>query len=197
MIWSAAFEDSEWCRAEYTTLESKEKSGSGFRYVIAKVDEASLPGFASAKIHVDFSQDRDGPSGSGLLRLRYGMNGDPLPPATFRLAADVDKELKTARVQIKAERMNGFISRPETLSQSTGLSWQTSPALGCEVAEAMIGLGNNTAAFKVLNALQQQCPRAVRPKQLDGLALVRNKDWKGAQPYLASCTPAANLIQKR
>ena len=184
MMWSSTFEDSEWCKKEYNTLESKENSGTGFRYVIAKLDESALPGFASGKIHVDFSQDRDGPSGSGLLRLLHGIHGEPLPPAAVRLAADVDAEIKSARAQIKAARTNGFANRLETLSQSTGLAWQTSPALGCEVAEAIIGLGNNAAALKLLRELQQQCPRAVRPKQLEGLALARNKDWEGAQTLL-------------
>lgn len=193
MMWSSTFEDSEWCKKEYNTLESKENSGTGFRYVIAKIDESPLPAFASGKIHVDFSQDRDGPSGSGLLRLLHGIHGDPLPPAAVRLAADVDEELKTARAQIKAARTNGFMNRLETLGDSTGLAWQTSPALGCEVAEAMIGLGNNTAALKLLRKLQQQCPRAVRPKQLEGLALARNKDWEGAQTVLGELHASGEL----
>ena len=193
MMWSSTFEDSEWCKKEYNTLESKENSGTGFRYVIAKLDESPLPSFASGKIHVDFSQDRDGPSGSGLLRLLHGINGDPLPPAAVRLAADVDEELKTARAQIKAARTNGFMNRLETLGESTGLAWQTSPALSCEVADAMIGLGNNPTALKLLRKLQQQCPRAVRPKQLEGLALARNKDWEGAQTLLGELYASGEL----
>lgn len=184
MIWSSAFEDSEWCKKEYNTLESKENRGNGFRYVIAKVDESPLPELASGKIHVDFSQDRDGPSGSGLLRVLYEIHGEPLPPAAVRLAAEVDEELKTARAQIKAAGTSGFMNRLEELSQSNGLAWLTSPALKCEVADAMIGLGDNAAALKLLKRLQQQFPRAVRPKQLEGLALARSKDWQGAQTVL-------------
>lgn len=184
MMWSSTFDDSKWCMKEYNTLESKENNGAGFRYVIAKLDEAPLSGLASGKIHVDFSQDRDGPSGSGLLRLLHGIHGEPLPPEAVRLAADVDDELKTARGRIKAARTSGFMSRLETLSQSTGLVWQTSPALGCEVADAMIGLGHHTTALKLLRDLQLKFPRAVRPRQLEGLALARNKDWEGAQTIL-------------
>lgn len=184
MMWSSTFDDSNWCMKEYNTLESKENSGTGFRYVIAKLDESPLPGLASGKIHVDFSQDRDGPSGSGLLRLLHGIHGKPLPPEAVQLAADVDEELKTARVKIKAARTSGFINRLETLSQSPGLAWQTSPTLGCEVAEAMIGLGNNAAALKLLRELHMKFPRAVRPKQLEGLALARNRDWEEAQAVL-------------
>ena len=46
MIWSSAFEDSEWCLGEYATLESKEKAKTGFRYVIAKLDTSPLPALA-------------------------------------------------------------------------------------------------------------------------------------------------------
>ena len=71
MMWSDEFEDSAWCLKEFTTLESKENSGNGFRYVIARLDAASLPGIAAAKIYVDFAQQREGPSGAGLLQLLY------------------------------------------------------------------------------------------------------------------------------
>lgn len=193
LIWSSAFEDSEWCMEEYNTLEQKEKGKTGFRYVIAKVDESPLPDLASGKIHVDFSQDRDGPSGSGLLRVLYGIHGEPLPEAAVQLAAGVDEELKTARAQIKAARTNGFMDRLETLSQSNGLAWQTSPALGCEVADAMIGLGSNVLALKLLRELQLRFPRAVRPKQLEGLALARSKDWHGAQTILGELHASGHL----
>lgn len=89
-----------------------------------------------------------------------------------------------ARAKIKAARTNGFMNRLETLGQSTGLAWQTSPALGCEVADAMIGLGHHAVALKLLRELQLKFPRAVRPKQLEGLALARHKDWEGAQSIL-------------
>lgn len=193
LIWSSAFEDSEWCMEEYNTLEQKEKNKTGFRYVIAKVDESPLPDLASGKIHVDFSQDRDGPSGSGLLRMLYGIHDEPLPPAAVQLAVEVDEELKTARAQVKAARTNGFLNRLETLSQSNGLAWQTTPALGCEVADAMIGLGDNAAALRLLKKLQHQFPRAIHPKQLEGLALARSKDWEGAQTVLGELHASGQL----
>ncbi|MBS0155341.1 MAG: DUF4071 domain-containing protein [Nitrospira sp.] len=193
LIWSSAFEDSEWCMEEYNTLEQKEKNKTGFRYVIAKVDKSPLPDIASGKIHIDFSQDRDGPSGSGLLRLLHGIHGEPLSPETVRLAADVDEELKISRAKIRAARQSGFLNQLETLAQSTGLAWQTSPALGCQVADAMLQLDHNTEALKLVRKLQLQFPRAVRPKQLEGLALARNKDWEGAQTILGELYASGEL----
>jgi hypothetical protein len=79
MMWSSDFNDSSWCLKEFTTLESKENAGDGFRYVIAKLDASPLPGLAASKIYVDFAELSEGPGGSGLLRLLYGLY--PLPPA--------------------------------------------------------------------------------------------------------------------
>lgn len=193
MIWSSAFEDSEWCKKEYNTLEVKENAGTGFRYVVAKIDEAALPGFASGKIHVDFSQDREGASGSGLLRLLYGLHGKPLPAEAVQLAATADDELRTARAQIKAAHIHGQVERLLELAQSTRLAWLTSPALGCEVADALIGLKQNEAALKLLTDLEVRFPQALRPRQLRGLALARSKDWKGAQTILGELYAAGEI----
>lgn len=193
MIWSSAFEDSEWCKKEYTTLESMENANAGFRYVIAKLDEAPLPPMAAAKIHVDFSQDQDGPSGSGLLRLLYGLQGKPLLPAAITLAAQVDEELRAARAQIKAARTNGDVQRLQDFSQSTGLAWASSAALGCEVADALIGLKRNDLALQVLDRLEKSFPRALRPKQLRGLAFARMKNVSAAQDILGSLYAAGAI----
>jgi hypothetical protein len=186
MIWSAAFEDSEWCMKEYNTLENLEAARTGFRYLIAKLDEAPLPPMAAGKIHVDFSQDRDGPSGSGLLRLLHGLHGKPLAPAAVQMAALVDEELRAARLQIRAARVNGDVERLLVLSQSTGLAWASSAALGCEVADVLIGMDRNEAALPVLDRLEAAFPRALRPKQLRGLAHARMKHLQAAQDILGS-----------
>ena len=80
LVWSSAFEDSEWCKKEFAYLDHRENANTEFRYVIAKLDTTSLPGFASVKIHVDFSERREGPGGSDVLRkMLYGLAGKPLP----------------------------------------------------------------------------------------------------------------------
>lgn len=193
MIWSSAFEDSEWCKKEFNTLESKEAAGAGFRYVIAKIDKAPLPDIAAGKIHIDFSQDPDGPSGSGLLRVLHGLHGNPLPPEAVQLAAQVDDELRTGRAQIKAARLNGDMKRLSDLSKSMGLAWLMSPALGCDVADAMIGLNEYEMSLEVLANLEKQFPRALRPKQLRGLTLARKKDWQGAQRVLGELYAAGEI----
>jgi hypothetical protein len=187
LIWSAFFEDSEWCMKEFNSLESKEAQGNGFRYVIAKVDHAPLPDLVTGKIHVDFSADRDGPTGSALLRLLYGLRGEPLPEQGVQLAALVDDQLATAKSAIRAARDIGSANRILELSKSTDLAWQTSPVLGSLAAEALIGLGprTNEAALDLIASLERAFPRALRPRQLRGLALARAGRTEEAQELLA------------
>jgi hypothetical protein len=187
MIWSSSFEDSAWCMSEFNALEAKEAAGKGFRYVIAKVDQADLPDLVLGKIFVDFSADRDGPTGSALLQLLYGLrgaNGEPLPEPAIRLSAIVDDQSKKADVAIKAAFEIGKADRLVELSKSTDLAWQTSPALGCAVAEALIGLKQVPQALELISMLGERFPRALRPKQLQGLALARAGRTDDAQLVL-------------
>jgi hypothetical protein len=193
LIWSAAFEDSEWCKKEFNALEAKEAAGTGFRYVIAKVDNADLPDLVLGKIHVDFSADRDTPTGGALLRLLHGLKGEPLSPAAVQLAATVDGDFRSAQAQIQGARDVGNVDRLLELSKSTALAWQTSPMLGCTVADALIGLKKNAVALELLRVLGEKFPRALRPQQLRALALARSGKWDDAQLILGELYKAGEI----
>jgi tetratricopeptide (TPR) repeat protein len=193
MMWSSKFEDSEWCKKEFNTLETKENSRSGFRYVIAKLDNSALPGFASGKIYVDFAEHRAGPSGTGLLRLLYGLTGDPLPPAAVQLAAQVDEETTDALNTIRSARAVASTATLMELAARQSLAWLSSPMLGCEVADALIALGEYDEALTVLEQLQRQFPKALRPQQLVGLALARSGQWEKAQILLGKLYAAGEI----
>jgi len=184
LVWSDSYETSEWCKKEFNYLEGRENKKTGFRYVIAKLDSTELPGFASGKIHVDFSQRREGPGGSDVLRMLHGLAGKPLPEAAVKLASSIDEEINHARVQIKAARECADVPRLLELAKSTHLAWLNSPALGCAVAEALIGLKANDAAIEIVSGLATRFPKTARPKQLWGLALARKGDWRSAQTVL-------------
>jgi len=62
LVWSARNEDSEWCKKENAKLETMENAGQGFRYVIGRVDSSQVPGFAAAKLWIDFSEQPEGPA---------------------------------------------------------------------------------------------------------------------------------------
>jgi tetratricopeptide (TPR) repeat protein len=193
MIWSSSFEDSKWCLDEFNALMARRNADEAFRFVIVTVDGTKVPALAAGNIRVDFSSDRDGPAGSNLLRLLYGLNGNPLPPEAVRYAADFDDQFLTARSRIKTASELGNKKRLAELASSTDLVWQTSPALGCQAAEALIGLDDTDAALVVLQALQSKFPRAIRPKQLQGLALARARRYEEAAEVLGELYNAGEL----
>ncbi|MGH9720862.1 MAG: toll/interleukin-1 receptor domain-containing protein [Bryobacteraceae bacterium] len=173
MIWSSAFEDSEWCKREFNALDHKETSQTGFRYVIATLDSTVLPGFAAAKINVDFSSQKQGPDGSGLLKMLYGLSGEPLPAEAVKLAAQVDEESKIALAEIHSARTAGDQKRLVELSH-----W--------EAANALIALDQEQAALEILGRVESMFPKGFCTKQIRGLALARMGDVQEAQIVLRS-----------
>jgi len=193
LVWSGEYEDSEWCKSEFNYLEGREKKRTGFRYVIAKLDQTRLPGFAEEKIFVDFSERREGPGGSDILRMLHGLAGKPLPEKAVKLAAEVDEEVKQARIKIKAARLDGDVNRLLELAQSEHLAWVNSPMLQCAVVESLIGLKRNDTALQLATKLCEQFPKTARPRQLQGLAESRMGNWKSAQTILGDLYMAGEI----
>ena len=193
MMWSSDFNDSSWCLKEFTTLESKENAGDGFRYVIAKLDASALPGLAASKIYVDFAELSEGPGGSGLLRLLYGLSGDPLPGGAIVLAEQIDEAAQNDLLTIRAARASGDSATIVRLCASDTVAWKSSPALSCEAAEALIALGDYPNALRILADVATAFPRALRPQQLTGLAMARSGDWQAAQLVLGRLYAAGEI----
>ena len=193
MVWSAAFEDSKWCMTELNTLITMEQNRPGFSYIIAKVDAAPLPAIAAGKLYVDFSDQPDGAAGVGMLRLLYGLSGQPLSPEAVQAAAVYDDRLKAGRAAIAAARAMGDAPRLMQLAAGDALEWKTTPALGCEAAEALIALKEYNAALDIVVPLIERFSRSVRPKQLQALAKARSGDWQGAQLGLGELYAAGEI----
>lgn len=173
MIWSSSFADSKWCTDEFNALTARRNEDPAFNFVILTLDAAKVPALVGGAIRVDFAGDRDGPAGSNLLRLMYGLNGQPLPAAAVKFAAEFDQQNSAARTRIKTARDLGAKEALLDLAKSTELPWRTSPALACEVVDALIGMKETSAALEVVDTVEKAFPRALRPKQLRGLALAR------------------------
>lgn len=184
MAWSSASEDSEWCKKEYASFETRQSDDPSFHYVVVKLDAVKLPAAAQAKLWLDFSDSPEGPRGSNLLRLLYGLQNKPLPPQAVKLALEVDEDTKKNLISIRAARNNGDSERLTELAQSQSLVWQTSPLLLCEAADALIAMKKEEAALEILNRTEQLFPLSLRPRQLRALALARLKKWKEARHIL-------------
>jgi hypothetical protein len=195
LVWSGDYKDSEWCKQEFATLETKQNNQkNGFRYVIARIGDVEITGLAQAKFWVDFSEQREGPSGTSLLRLLYGLAGQPLPPAAVKMAAKVDDEMHEGHLGIKACREIGDAAGLVALTETDNTAWTTgSPMLMCEAADGLIAMGKIAEAIGVLDRAEQAFPKAVRPKQLRGLALARSGDTMQAQQVLGRLYAAGEI----
>jgi len=184
LVWSSTSSDSEWQRREYALFANREHGDKPFRFIVAKLDKAPLPGLLASRFFVDFSESREAPSGTPLLQLLYGLRGEPLPREAVSLAVDVDAEIRSARARIQAARSVGDADRLASMANSDSRVWHSSPVLLCQVAEALIALRQMDRALTVIEQCKRRFPKAVRPKQLHGLALARKGDWQEAQLVL-------------
>jgi tetratricopeptide (TPR) repeat protein len=170
---------------EYEQVVQLKGENPDFAYVLVTLDRSRLPAFASNSIYVDFSEFREGPSGTPLLQLLYGLRGQPLPPEAVELAAKVDAETKESLALIRGARSVGQSEKLMELAQRNTLAWLTSPSLLCQVIDALIALREYERALQVVEQCRRQFPQAIRPQQLQGLALARNGDWQKAQLILS------------
>lgn len=178
---------------EFATLETKQNQKDGFRYVIAKIDDSEITGLAQTKLWVDFSQQREGPSGEGLLRLLYGLEGEPLSPGAVKMAAKVDDEMREGLLGIRACREIGDAAGLVALAETDNMAWAGSPMLMCAAAEGLIAMNKMPEAITVLDRADQAFPKAVRPKQLRGLALARSGQTMDAQLVLGKLHAAGEI----
>jgi hypothetical protein len=193
MIWSGAYEDSEWCKQEFAKLETMQNQKKGFRYVIARIDDSEITGLAAAKLWIDFSTQREGPAGSGLLSLLYGLKGQPLPPAAVKLAAKVDAQMKDGLLSVTAARDAGDADALAALAQTGDMAWTGSPMLKCAAAEGLIAMKKIDEAIAILDQAEAAFPKALRPKQLRGLALARSGQTVQAQLVLGKLYAAGEI----
>jgi Flp pilus assembly protein TadD len=193
LVWSGKYEDSEWCKDEYAKLEGMQNAKKGFRYVIGRVDDSEIAGFAANKLWVDFSKQPEGPGGSGLLSLLYGLQGQPLPPAAVKLAAKVDEQMRDGLLSVKACRDAGDAGGLVALTATDDMAWTGSPMLLCAAAEGLIAMKKVPEALQVLDRAEQAFPKAVRPKQLRGLALARSGETMKAQLVLGKLYAAGEI----
>ena len=184
LIWSGKYEDSEWCKEEFGKLEGMQNSKRGFRYVIVRLDESEITGLAANKLWLDFSTQPEGPGGSGLLKMLYGLQGQPLPPEAVKLAANVDEQMRDGLLSVKACRDAGDADGLVALTATDDMAWKGSPMLGCAAAEGLIAMKKIPEALSVLDRIEQAFPKALRPKQLRGLALARSGETMKAQRVL-------------
>ena len=204
LIWSSATQDFDWVQREYQTLERLAADRKGFRFVPIRLDRSTLPLFAENRIFIDFADYPDGPNGGELLpRLLHAIADMPLSEEAARFAAEQDEAAQLAANKIRAAIDIGSEKRLMDLFQANGLPWRVTAALGCKAAEGLTKLGRNDELLAMLKQVEAQFPRAIRPKQLQALALARRaaktkkqRTWTKRKRSWLSCTQPESGIQR-
>jgi tetratricopeptide (TPR) repeat protein len=187
LIWSRADSDSTWIRREHHVLEREAAVKRGFRFVAVLLDDSKPPSFAANLDFPDFSSFPEGPNGGAFLRLLYALVGEPLSREAARFALDWDDAAERETARVRAAIRNGNPERLLQMVEEGGSVWASLPALPCKAAEGLIKLGRPTEAISLLERIIHTFPKALRPKQLLALALVRrggNDDLADAQRVL-------------
>ncbi len=173
LIWSNAAKDSDWVRKEYNTLERMATENKNFQFVPVVVEPVKLPPFAANRVFVDFSEYPDGPNGGDLLRLLHAIAGKALSDEAVHFANEQDELSKEQVVKVNAAIKLGNAEKIKQLSEQDILPWKTSSALGCRAANGLIKMKRYDDAITILDKLEKQYKKALRPKQLKALALAR------------------------
>jgi MAP3K TRAFs-binding domain len=139
------------------------------------------------------SKQPEGPGGSTLLQLLYGLQGQPLPPAAVKLAAKVDDQMRDGLLSVKACRDASDVNALVALTETNDMAWTGSPMLPCAVVEGLIAMKKIPEALKVLDRFEEAFRKALRPKQLRGLALARSSDATKAQLVLGRLYGAGEI----
>jgi hypothetical protein len=196
LIWSSTTKDSVWVNDEFETLQQRANDDPNFIFVPIKIDSSKLPAFAANRIYIDFTSYPDGPNGGDLLRLLHALADKPLSDEAVHFANDQDEAAAVAIARINTAIRNSQPGKLKTLFSEGGLIWKTSAALGCKAAEGLTRLGYVDEAIEVLDQVEKQFSKAIRPKQLKGLALARrgkDQDLERAQDILGTLLEQNNL----
>jgi hypothetical protein len=171
--------DTTWVSRERAVLERTAGERADFTFMVVQVGEGELSPLPQNRIFRGFATYPDGPAGGELLRFLHAVAGLVLSPEAEQVAQDQDRAARQGTDEVRQAIRADNPDRLVQLFAQDGLPWKTSTVLGGRVAQGLIDLGRNREAIEVLEALEQQFRKAVRPRQLHALALARRAEHSG------------------
>jgi tetratricopeptide (TPR) repeat protein len=193
ILWSSRTPDSRWCERERDTMVAlKDRAGSSFHFVWAKLDHEELPPFGSLDLYVGFEDSPEGPRGVKLLELMCGMRNVPVDEEARRLAEKVDEDARQTMIAIRGAIRAGNAARLKEIGMSQDPGVLASPARVLEAAQGLISLKKCDDALEVLEQALTHFPGSLRAKQLKGLALRRLDRFQEAIDVLAELEAAGH-----
>jgi len=189
LLWSKDTGDSEWVESEYNLMESRRantaKSEFPFHFAVATLDDKKPPGLTQGRLWVDFSKYPDGPTGAELVRLLFGLRGEPLDPPAVRKIFEAEEEVRDEPARLRADASANDYAAIHQRALSDARAYVDSAALPALAAEILVAGKQDKLALEVLDDAAKRFPKSIRLNQLKGLALRRTGDVPAAIKELA------------
>jgi tetratricopeptide (TPR) repeat protein len=173
LVWTAAASESDWVDAEYKKMRDLKKERSTFHFVIAKLDAHSLPFLEHDTLYVDFTQYPEGPRGGELLRLLFGLVGQPLSGPAVKAIQDLDEDTTEVLRRLNAARDRGDASTIVEVVLQDAPALHATPVALSVAADSLIAMKEYDEALRILAIARARFAKSIRPRQLEGLALRR------------------------
>jgi tetratricopeptide (TPR) repeat protein len=184
VVWSGDAAQSEFVRGELAVMRQLAKSRPGFHYVLATLDRAELPFLEQGDLYVDFTTYPEGPRGGELLKLMFGLMGQPLSDQAAREIHQINEETTLLVRRITAARESGSRGILEQIAADQPEALNTTSLPYSVLVEALIGIGSPELGLELARRARQTFSRAVRLQQLEALALRRLGRSEEAQQIL-------------
>ena len=184
LIWSQRSSDSTWVESEMDAMVSRKNNSAGtdfpFYFVLASLDQQMPPGLEGGQLYIDFSEYPDGPLGTDLVKLTFGLQGlPPNRPAVDRLLA-FERSIKNEPAELRAMAQAQLYDRIEARVNSQEPAYTTSATLPGVAVELLIRGKRYAVALAAVKQSLERFPSSVRLRQLYGLALRRSGQGEDA-----------------
>jgi len=164
--------DADWLEKRRQKLEERSAGDPDFHWVLCRCGGFEAPDLGPSEL--DLHGAAPGPHGSKLLDLLRSLRGgEDLPAKARELAPAIDREVRRSLETIREAAGRGEVRRLLGLWEEGGMAWESSPALGSAVVQALIDHGLYKDGLGILDELRERFPGALRPRQLEGLAQAR------------------------
>ena len=184
LIWSERSADSTWVESEVDAMVARKNNSAAstfpFYYVVASLDHRAPPGLQGGQLYMDFSEYPDGPMGTDLVRLTYGMQGKPPSQAAVQQLLAFEQSIKQEPDKLRAMAKANLYDRIEARISSDDPSYTTSATLPGVAVDLLIRGKKYPEAIRAAKQALERFPSSVRLRQLHGLALRRNRELDDA-----------------
>lgn len=184
LIWSERSADSTWVESEMDNMVARKNNSGGsnfpFYFVIASLDHRAPPGLQGGQLYMDFSEYPDGPLGTDLVKLTYGVQGKPPSQTAVQQLLAFEQSIKQEPDKLRALAKANLYDRIEARVGSDDPAYITSATLPGVAVDLLIRGKKYAAALRAVKHALERFPGSVRLRQLYGLALRRDGQLEDA-----------------